>query len=51
MKLSQDELYEILYALEDKVYHLEDNNGDKEKIGYLKSIAQKVENKIKNWEA
>ena len=46
MKLNQDELYEILYALEDKVYRLEDNNGDKEKIDYLKSIAKKVEDKI-----
>lgn len=43
-------MYEVLYALEDKVYSLEDNNGDKVKIDYLKSIAKKVENAINNFE-
>ena len=44
-------MYEVLYALEDKAYNLEDNNGDKAKIEYLKNIAKKVEDKIKNWGA
>ncbi len=51
MKLKLDELWEVLYALEDKAYHLEFINGDKMQIDYLKSIAKKVEENIKNWEA
>ena len=51
MKLTLDELWEVLYALEDKAYHIEYVNGDKKQIDYLKSISKKVEDKIKNWEA
>ena len=46
MNLTLDELYEVLYALEDKAYKLEDNYGDKVKIDYLKSISKKVEAEI-----
>lgn len=51
MNLTLDELWEVLFALEDKAYKLEGNCGDIERIEYIKSIAKKVENKIKNWEA
>lgn len=51
MQLNLDELWETLYALEDKAYAHEENNGDKKHIEYLKSIAKKVDEKIKNWEA
>ena len=52
MNLTLDEYWEVLYALEDKVYHLEENpDSDKEHITYLKTIIKKYENKIKNWEA
>lgn len=51
MNLNLDELYEVLYALEDKTYKLEDNGGDKVHIEYLKSIAKKIECRIEKGEA
>lgn len=56
--LELDELWEVLYALEDKAYYLEDHiienmteTEKAEKVKYLKSISSKVESVINNWEA
>lgn len=55
MDLNLDELWEVLYAVEDKIYRIEDDavsdGNDKNKAEYLKRIAKKIEYKIEKWEA